>query len=167
MVVQSAFITVAHRIVWCTVATVDRSNRPRSRVLHPYWELDGDTLTGWITTRPTPLKRAHLDHSAYASCSYWDATHDVAVAECHAEWVADVAVKEHAWELFRSADGPLGHDPYAIWPDGPEDPDAGVLRLAPWRLRVAGMDALLGRSQPLIWRAPDAARRPRRPAQLR
>ena len=105
MVVQSAFVTVAHRIVWCTVATVDRRNRPRSRVLHPYWERDGDTLTGWITTRPTPLKLAHVDHSPYASCSYWDATHDVAVAECHAEWVADVAVKEHAWELFRKAGG--------------------------------------------------------------
>jgi hypothetical protein len=167
MVVQYAFVTVAHRIVWCTVATVDRHNRPRSRVLHPYWELDGGTLTGWITTRPTPVKLAHLDHSPYASCSYWDSAHDVAVAECHAEWVADVAVKEHAWELFRAADGPVGHDPYAIWPDGPEDPDAGVLRLEPWRLRVAGMDTLLGKSAPLTWRAPDAARRPRRPASPR
>jgi hypothetical protein len=167
MVVQDAFIATAHRIVWCTVATVDRRNRPRSRVLHPYWELDGDELVGWITTRPTPLKVAHLAHSPFVSCSYWDATQDVAVAECRAEWVADVAVKAHAWELFGAAAEPLGHDPYAIWPDGPEDPDAGVLRLTPWRLRVAGMETLLGRSPALTWAAPDAAPRPRRPARLR
>ena len=46
---------------------------------------------------------------------------------------------------------PLGHDPYAIWPDGPSNPDAGVLRLRPWRLRVATMETLLGRSKPLVW----------------
>jgi hypothetical protein len=167
MVVQTTFVATANRIVWCTVATVDRRNRPRSRVLHPYWELAGDELVGWITTRPTPLKQAHLAHSPYVSCSYWDATHDVAVAECRAEWVADVAVKEHAWELFSTAAEPLGHDPYAIWPAGPEDPDAGVLRLTPWRLRVAGMKTLLGQAPPLTWTAPDAAPRPRRPAPLR
>jgi hypothetical protein len=171
MVVQHEFIEVAHRIVWCTVATVDHRNRPRSRVLHPIWtrppELSGDGLVGWITTRPTPLKVAHLEHSPYLSCSYWDATHDVAVAECRAAWVHDAAVKQHAWELFRAAPEPLGHDPYKIWPDGPDDPDAGVLRLSPWRLRVAGMETLLGRSAPLVWRAPDAAPPPRPRAALR
>jgi hypothetical protein len=164
MVVDQAFIEVAHRIVWCTVATVDRRNRPRSRILHPFWESTADGLVGWITTRPTPLKRAHLAHSPYASCSYWDATHDVAVAECRAEWVDDIGVKAHAWELFCAADEPLGHDPYAIWPDGPGTPDAGVLRLRPWRIRVAGMETLLGRAPALTWTALDAARRPRQPA---
>jgi hypothetical protein len=167
MVVQHEFIAVAHRIVWCTVATVDHRNRPRSRVLHPYWELSDDGLVGWITTRPTPLKVAHLEHSPYLSCSYWDATHDVAVAESRAAWVRDAAVKQHAWDLFRAAPEPLGHDPYKIWPDGPADPDAGVLRLSPWRLRVAGMETLLGRSAPLVWRAPDAAQPPRPRAALR
>jgi hypothetical protein len=163
------FIAVAHRIVWCTVATVDRHNRPRSRILHPIWTRPpapaDDAITGWITTRPTPLKVAHLRHSAYVSCSYWDATHDVAVAECHAEWVDDLELKAHAWELFRTVDEPLGHDPYKIWPDGPADPDAGVLRLTPWRIRVAGMQTLLGQRPPLTWTAPDAAPRPRQPAQ--
>jgi general stress protein 26 len=151
------FTAVAHRIVWCTVATVDRHNRPRSRILHPLWEPTADRLTGWITTRPTPLKVAHLRHSPYISCSYWDATHDVAVAECLAEWVDDIDTKAHAWELFRAADEPLGHDPYKIWPDGPATPDAGVLRLTPWRIRVAGMETLLGRRPALTWTAPDAA----------
>ena len=130
------FIEVAHRVVWCTLATVDRRNRPRSRVVHPIWEPTEDGLVGWVTTRPTPLKLAHLAHSPYVSCSYWDPAHDVAVAECRAEWVEDVATKAHAWDLFRAADPPLGHDPYDIWPAGPGDPGAAVLRLTPWRLRV-------------------------------
>jgi hypothetical protein len=109
---------------------------------------------------------AHLAHSPYVSCSYWDATHDVAVAECRAEWVAEPADKARAWDLFRAADEPLGHDPYAIWPDGPGSPDARVLRLTPWRLRVAGMETLLGRAPALTWVAPDATRRPLRPAPL-
>ena len=113
------FIAVAHRIVWCTVATVDRHNRPRSRILHPIWTRPpapaDDAITGWITTRPTPLKVAHLSHK--------------------------------------------------IWPDGPADPDAGVLRLTPWRIRVAGMQTLLGQRPPLTWTAPDASPRPRQPAQ--
>jgi hypothetical protein len=48
-----AFITVAHRIVWCTLATVDRRNRPRSRVVHPIWERTPAGPVGWVTTRPT------------------------------------------------------------------------------------------------------------------
>ena len=120
---------------------------------------------GWITTRPTPLKVAHLEHSPHVSRSSWDPAHDVAIAGCQAEWVADAGVKQHAWDLFRAAPEPLGHDPYAIWPDGTDDPD--VLRLTPWRLRVAGMQTLLGKSAPLVWRAPDATRRPRPRAALR
>jgi general stress protein 26 len=164
--VADAFVAVAHRIVWCTVATVDRHGRPRSRVLHPYWEQTDEGLTGWITTRPTPLKVAHLDHSPYVSCSYWDPTHDAVVAECHAAWVDDVATRRHAWELFQAAPEPLGHDPATIWPDGPETPDAGVLRLSPWRLRVAGMETLLGRAPVLTWRARDGARPRPRPVPL-
>ena len=50
--IAPAFVEMAHRIVWCSVATVDPTNRPRSRVLHPIWEWDGTTLTGWIATGP-------------------------------------------------------------------------------------------------------------------
>jgi hypothetical protein len=98
MVVDDAFVAIAHRIVW--------------RILHPYW----------------------------------DATQDTAIAECAADWVEDLDTRAHAWELFRAAPEPLAHDPYSIWPDGPADPEAGVLRLTPWRLRVATMESLLGRA---------------------
>ena len=42
----TAFVEMAHRIVWATVATVDGRGRPRGRILHPYWVWDGTSLVG-------------------------------------------------------------------------------------------------------------------------
>ena len=42
--VAPAFVEMAHRIVWCTAATVDSQGRPRSRILHPVWRWDGERL---------------------------------------------------------------------------------------------------------------------------
>ena len=44
--VAPAFVEMAHRIVWCTVATTGADGRPHTRVLHPIWEWDGTALTG-------------------------------------------------------------------------------------------------------------------------
>ena len=98
MIVES-FTDIAHRIVWCTLATVDRHGRPRSRVVHPVWETTDDVVIGWVWTRPTPLKRAHLRHHPFVSCTYWDPQHDVAVAECDARWEMDSAERERVWGL--------------------------------------------------------------------
>jgi len=68
--VAPASVEMAHRIVWATASTVDRQERPRSRVLHPCWVWDGTALVGWIATGPTPTKRAHLEHSPYTSVNY-------------------------------------------------------------------------------------------------
>ena len=35
--VAPAFVEIAHRIVRCTVATVDAGGHPWTRVLHPVW----------------------------------------------------------------------------------------------------------------------------------
>ena len=142
------FVAIAHRIVWCSLATVDRKGRPRSRVVHPIWERDGDRLVGWVVTRPTALKRAHVAHSPYVSCSYWDQAHDVAVAECRAAWAAD---PERAWALFRAAPPPLGYDPLTIFPEGPAGPGAAVLRLEPWRIRAADAASLSSGEPALVW----------------
>jgi hypothetical protein len=147
--VAEQFVAIAHRIVWCSLATVDRRGRPRSRIVHPIWERDGDCLVGWVITRPTPLKLAHIEHSPYVSCSYWDAAHDVATAECRAEWAVDAG---RAWELFRAADPPLGYDPATIFPGGPEGDGSAVLRLEPWRLRAADVETLAGGKPALVWR---------------
>ncbi|SFW76834.1 pyridoxamine 5'-phosphate oxidase family protein [Amycolatopsis australiensis] len=134
----AAFVRVAHRIVWCTLATVDRRGRPRSRVVHPIWEHGTAGLTGRLFTRPTPLKRAHLARSPYVSCSYWDPQHEVAVAECHAEFADDEQSRRTLWELFASTPEPLGFDPKILGGADHRDPDITVLKLTPWRLSAGG-----------------------------
>ncbi|UJW31795.1 pyridoxamine 5'-phosphate oxidase [Saccharothrix sp. AJ9571] len=135
--VLDEFVRVAHRVVWCSMATVDRLGRPRSRVVHPYWERVGDSLTGWVTTRPTPLKRAHLACTPYVSCSYWDPRQEVAVAECDAEYADSPDDRRHVWDLFGAAEPPLGFDLRILGVDDPLDARFTVLRLRPWRLRTA------------------------------
>lgn len=77
-----AFVAVAHRIVWATVATVDPTGQPRTRVLHPVWEWDGEQLTGWIATSPLSPKARDLAHESRVSLTYWDPSQDVATADC-------------------------------------------------------------------------------------
>ena len=144
------FVDVAHRVVWCSVATVDRRGRPRSRVMHPVWERTESGLTGWATARPTPLKLAHLARTPFVSCSYWDPAHDVAVAECEARWVTDPGELERAWAACRALAPPAGFDPATIFPGGPGSPGSGMLRLDPWRLRVGRAAELAQGRQPLL-----------------
>ena len=82
----------------------------------------------------------------------------MAVAECAAAWVENAVAKRHAWEVFRAAEPPVGYDPATIWPDGPSDPDAGVIRLDPWRLKAADAATLAGNGSPRTWRRPQGAK---------
>lgn len=150
MVVQKEFLDRAHRIVWCTVATVGPDNRPRTRILHPIWELD-EQLVGWIVTRHTPVKTRHLAYSPYLSCSYWEPGHEVAVADCGAEWVTDAATRQRVWELYRDAPPPLGYDFWSVFPDGPSGESPSLLRLTPYRLRLADVETLSGRKVAPAW----------------
>jgi len=154
--IAPAFVELAHRIVWSSVATVDGEGRPRSRVLHPIWEWDGGALTGWIGTSPTPVKRAHLTASPYVSCNYWSPSQDTCTAECQAEWRFDDETRTRIWNLFKTAPEPVGYDPGIIpeW-DGPTGSAFAVLRLEPWRLRVMpGTVLLAGTGKVLTWQAP-------------
>ena len=108
------FLEMAHQIVWCTAASVDPSGRPRSRVLHPIWEWDGEQLTGWIATGRTPLKAAHLDPNPHLSCNYWTPSQDTCVAECRTTWVDDAETKHRVWDLFVNGPEPVGYDPAMI-----------------------------------------------------
>jgi hypothetical protein len=150
-----AFIETAHRIVWCTVATVDAGGAPRTRVLHPIWEFDGEQLTGWVATGPTSVKSRHLAHEPRVSLTYWDATHDVATADCTTVWELDPESRHRGWRRFADAPAPVGYDP-AIIP-GWTDPDAeafGILRLEPTALRVMPGSLLTqGQGELRSWRA--------------
>ncbi|MEE8600914.1 pyridoxamine 5'-phosphate oxidase family protein [Euzebya tangerina] len=159
--IAPAFIDIAHRIVWATVATVDRHSRPRSRVLHPIWEWEDGTLSGWVGTGPTPVKVADLEHSPYVSVSYWDSQHDIATAECRATWHHDDDTCRRIWDAYVAAPPPLGYDPSIIpaWSD-PTRPEFAVLEFTPWRLRVFPGSALLGEGEVLNWRAAAADDQP-------
>ncbi len=140
------FRDIAHEIVWCSLATTDTRNRPRSRVVHPVWEPQADgTLTGWVTTRSTPLKRAHLAHAPFVSCSYWSPSHDVAVAECEASW-ADADERAYVWDYVQSLPAPLGFDPAPMFSD-----DFAALKLKPWRTRSARASALAAGRPHEVW----------------
>lgn len=151
--VAPAFVEMAHQIVWCSAATVDRRGRPRARILHPIWEWDGATLGGWIATGPTPLKRAHLAKSPHVSLNYWTPSQDTCVAECRVEWAFDDGTRTMVWDLLKNAPAPVGYDPAIIpgW-DAPTDESFAALRLTPWRLRVFPGSVLLGQGgEVLTW----------------
>lgn len=153
--IAPAFVEMAHRIVWCSAASVDARSRPRSRVLHPLWHWDGTKLEGWIATGPTPTKRAHLAASPYLSLNYWDPSQDTCVAECEARWAFDDATRRQVWEAFVNAPPPVGYDPAIIpgW-TSPEDESFAALRLTPWRLRVFPGSVLMGAGgEVMTWRA--------------
>jgi hypothetical protein len=152
MHVLDRFLEVAHGVVYCSVATVDRRGRPRSRVMHPVWRREGDRLVGWVSARPTPLKRAHLADTPFVSCSYWDPRHDVAVADCGAAWAGDEG-RRKAWRIFAST--PAGFDPATIF-SGPDAEDLAVIRLEPWRLRVATAAEIAAGEPFAVWRAIEA-----------
>ena len=147
--IEDEFMARVRRIVWCTVATVDRQGRPRTRILHPLWE----GSTSWIGTSPISLKAKHLEHNPYVSLSYWDPQQQQIYADCKAEWHNDVATKRRIWELYKSTPPPLGYDPAIIppWKDGPDTPAFGVLKLIPWRIELSGLAGKGG--LPKVWRA--------------
>jgi hypothetical protein len=149
------FVAIAHRIVWCIAATVDPTGAPRTRVLHPIWEWDGERLTGWVATSPESVKAAHLRHGPRVSITYFDATHDVATADCAAVWESSADERERGWRRFAAGPPPVGYDPAMIpgWTE-PTAPTFGVLRLEPTRLRVMpGSVMMRGEGELRTWSA--------------
>lgn len=147
--IEPEFMERVRRIVWATVATVDRQGRPRSRILHPIWE----GATGWIATGRDSFKARHLARNPHVSLCYWDAQHEQIYADCVAEWVDDPAEKRRIWELFKSTPPPLGWDPGMIW-SSVEDPSYGLLRLTPWRIELSALGEMMQGKGPRVWRDP-------------
>jgi hypothetical protein len=155
--VAPAFVEMAHRIVWATVATVDRLGRARTRILHPIWEWDGAALVGWIATDPTSPKGGHLALNPSVSVTYWVPEHDTCTADCHASWITDDAGRAEVWRRFAEGPEPVGYDPaiVPVWADGPTSARFAGLRLEPWRVRVQPAAVMLsGKADELrIWTA--------------
>ncbi|HXV62254.1 MAG TPA: pyridoxamine 5'-phosphate oxidase family protein [Vicinamibacteria bacterium] len=157
--VAPAFVEMAHRIVWCSAATVDSRGRPRSRTLHPCWLWESGALVGWVGTMNTPLKRTHLERTPYISLNYWDPSQDNCTAECRATLHHDDETRRMVWDLFSSRPAPLGYDPANIpgW-DRPTADTFAAIRLDPWRLRVFPGSMAHGKGEILTWRDDGAHR---------
>lgn len=150
--ITQPFISMAHEIVWCNVATVDKSGRPRSRILHPIWEIIDGKPVGWIATGATPTKVTHLAQSPFVSCNYWSPQQDTCVAECAVAWVEGAAGKAHVWDMLANGPAPVGYDPATIpgW-ENSASPGFSALRIDPWRIRVMPAAAMLTGEGTLIW----------------
>jgi general stress protein 26 len=152
--VAPAFLEMAHRIVWCTVATTGADGHPHTRVLHPIWEWDGTALTGWIATSPRSPKARDLAGVPAVALTYWAPSHDTCTAECDAEFEDGAEERQAGWDRFANGPAPVGYDP-AIIPQW-TSPDAeafGILRLTPHGLRVMdGSLMLRGEGRLLTWR---------------
>ena len=151
--IAPAFIEMAHRIVWCTAATVDTAGRPSTRVLHPIWEWEGAKLTGWIATSPTSPKARHVAALAQISLTYWDPMQDTCTAACSVSWDNTDELRSQGWDRFANAPQPVGYDPKIIpgW-TSPLSESFGVLRLHPTRLRLMpGTLLMAGSGDLLTW----------------
>jgi hypothetical protein len=151
--VAPAFVEMAHRIVWCITATASTDGEVKTRVLHPYWEWDGTTLTGWILTSPISPKARHLEANPRVSLTYWSPNHDACSADCDTTWELSPEQRQAGWDRFANAPAPVGYDPKIIpvWPE-PQAPAFGVLRLEPGWLRVMpGTVMTAGQGELLTW----------------
>ena len=145
--IEEEFMKRVSRIVWCTVATVDRQGRPRSRILHPIWE----GATGWIATGRHSLKEKHLARNPHISLAYWDQQHQQVYADCRAEWVDDPVEKRRVWELYKSTPPPLGYDLAAFF-GSPDGPNYGLLKLTPWRIELQALPDMMAGIPNKVWR---------------
>lgn len=145
--IEAEFIARVHRMVWCSAATVDRQQRPRSRILHPIWE----GLTGWITTFRNSHKGKHLEHNPYMSLAYIADISNPVYVDCTAEWVDDLAEKQRIWDMYKNAEPPLGYDPAEMF-GTPEHDNFGLLKLTPWRISVVSFPAPSHEEGERIWR---------------
>ena len=123
--------------------------------MHPIWEWDGERLTGWLTTTPSPKVRQLADHP-YVSCAYYDSWAVAAVADGRVEPVADDAARTRVWELFRPR-----RPRWATTP-APSACRAGtgrprrascVARVDPWRVQVRRVHPGVG-VELRTWHAP-------------
>ena len=108
-----------NRIVWCSVTTIDRKGRPRSRILHPVWE----GAIGWIATGRHSHKEKHLSDNPYVSLTYFDQpggnpmAQQQVYAECKTEWEDDPDEKRRLWDLVKNAPSARGLRPRPLLPD--------------------------------------------------
>jgi general stress protein 26 len=140
--IRPEFMARVSQAVYCTMATVDRLNRPRSRIMHPVW----DGPTGWVISWPESHKARQLAHNPYVSLAYIHDKENPVYADCRAEWIDNLAEKQRIWELHQTLPAQLGFDPQPHY-GSIHNPYYGLLKLTPWRIELAHLGG-----EPVIWR---------------
>lgn len=133
---------------------MDAKGRPTSRVMHPIWEWDGERLTGWLTTTPSPKVRQLADHP-YVSCGYYDRWAVAAVADGRVEAVVDDVAHPRLGAAAGHA-APAGVRPGRHRGTGlgrPTAPGFVVAQVQPWRVQVRRVRPGVG-VELRTWRAP-------------
>jgi len=139
---QAEFMARVSQVVYCTLATIDRKDRPRSRVMHPIW----DGPIGWVISWPASHKVRHLEHNPAVSLAYIPDKAKPVYVDAIAEWIDIVEEKRRIWDLHKTTPPPLGFDPQPHY--GTIDhPYYGLLRLTPWRIELGNLYG-----EPIIWR---------------
>ena len=146
--IQEELLARVRRIVWCTMTTVDRRGRPRSRILHPIWE--GSIC--WAATYRGSFKGKHIARNPYVSLTYWDPQQQQVYADCRAEWDDGAAEKQRVWELYKSTPPPLGYDLGQFFRQGPDDPNYGLLKLTAWRIELWSLPDMMSGIPNKVWR---------------
>ncbi len=144
--IETDFIQRVNTMIWCSVATVDEHDRPRSRILHPLWE----RATGWICTHRDSYKAKHLAKNPFVSLAYVTNIMQPVYIDAKAQWVDDLDEKQRVWEFFKSMPEPLGFDPA---PDiiRYDHENVGRLKLTPWRVDLVTFPAPSFKEGTRVW----------------
>jgi uncharacterized pyridoxamine 5'-phosphate oxidase family protein len=129
--IEQEFLARVRRMVWCSAATVDTQDRPRSRILHPLWE----GATGWIGTHRNSAKSKHLARKPLLSLAYITEPRTPVYIDCTVEWITDLTEKRRVWDLFKNTPEPVGYDPSLDFKTY-DNPTYGLLKLTLWRVEV-------------------------------
>ncbi len=140
--IQAEFMWRVSQAVYCTMATVDRQSRPRSRILHPIW----DGPTGWAISWKDSHKSKHLEVNPYVSLAYIYDHDKPAYADCRAEWIEADEEKLRIWDLYKNTPPPLGFDPEPHYGDI-HHKYFDLLKFMPWRIELANLGG-----ESMVWR---------------
>jgi general stress protein 26 len=146
--IEAEFIARVNKMVWCDLATIDRQEYPRSRIVHSIW----DGASGWIAAwRQSPKARDIAVHPHVSLAYVTDIVRPVYVRGL-ARWADDKATKRHVWDLFSAALPPLGYDPVPIY-GSVDAPEFGVLRITPLHIELGDVSGMGERR--VVWHAAD------------
>ena len=80
---QEEFMARVRQAIYCALATIDRQNRPRSRIMHPIWE----GPIGWVISWPESHKATHLARNPAVSLAYIADNEKPVYVDAIASWV--------------------------------------------------------------------------------